>query len=104
MAGLIDGYEARARPFRRLMIQASQLAGLAVERECTDRAPRFAVRIADLADCIEVIAARMNRQERGIFNSFGHSDVCQLAAGQVQLIAINPLALSIVRVGPEESE
>src|ERR1700730_600506 len=95
LAGLVENEMTWAGTFRRLLIEESQVAGLGIERECANGADLLALEVGDLAYRIEELVIGMNGEEGGVLGLDSQDCLRGLGIGQIQLKAINALALAL---------
>src|SRR5262245_11806801 len=79
---------------RGLLIEQLQLSRVGVEGEGADRAALLALEIVHFADCIQEAVAGVQGQERRVRHLHGDALRGQLAAGEIQLEPVDPLALA----------
>ena len=87
-----------------LLIQEVKLAAAGVDREGTDRAGSFALKISDLTDTVEEFPAGVNGEEGWVARLRGELQILQLASGQIKAADVDPLALATPGIGTKKNK
>ena len=94
-ARLVHDEVARPRPFRRLLVEERQIAGLRVDREGADRARLRPLEARDLPHRVEETAVRVEGEESGILHLGRENGLGRRAGGGVEGEAVDPAARAV---------
>src|SRR5260370_15868224 len=93
LALLVHHEVARSGATGRLLIQQSQVSGLGIDSERTDRPAAFSLKVIEFSYCVKETMVRMKGKKRRIFRFGGQSPMRKLTRNRVKFKSIDSFAV-----------
>ena len=95
LPGCIDAQMTRRAAAGCALIKETNLPGVLMNVKSGDRTARLALVFIKFVDSVEILAVRMDLQERGMLNAARLAGILQRACRAIKAIDVNPFAVAV---------